>query len=100
MPDVWVIAVATAAVVAAGIYLVIGRRAAPVVFASEREEQLARRLARMVGCAVGAAVPSVRTELRIAPDQTDETLLKRAAYHYRQNLPERTCGGYRDRAPG
>ena len=32
--------------------------------------------------------------------ETDETLLKRAVYHYRQNLPEKTCSIYRDRTRG
>ena len=32
--------------------------------------------------------------------QTDDTLVKRATYHYQMNLPERTCTTYRDGAKG
>ena len=50
--------------------------------------------------AVAGVLSAVRRELELAPTQSDDTLVKRAAYHYRQELPERTCQVYRDRAPG
>jgi len=33
----------------------------------------------------------IREELRIAPNQTDGTILKCVAYHFRRNLPEGSC---------
>src|SRR5262245_43075437 len=68
--------------------------------ASGREDQLARQLAGMVGCAPVDALPAVQREIAIAPDQTDETLLKRAAYHYRKNLPDAPCPVWRGGRPG
>lgn len=102
MPDVWVFVA-----IAAAIPLLIGLRwlsrrqpAAPAAFADEREERLTRQLAQTVGCRVEQALPALQGELRLAPGQSDETLLKRAAYHYRQALPESECRTYRDRAVG
>jgi hypothetical protein len=54
----------------------------------------------MVGCAPAEALPAVRRELDIDPDQTDETLLKRAAYHYRKDLPEAPYRVWRAGKPG
>ena len=42
----------------------------------------------------------IREDLRIAPNQTDGTIVKRAAYHFRRNLPEGSCSVYRDPKPG
>jgi hypothetical protein len=111
MPDVWVsVAVAAAIALALGLTLVArrtrgaGGRSRPEPHtpgaADGREERLARRLALLVGCSSAQALPAVRREIEFAPGQTDETLLKRAAYHYRRDLPERSCPVYRDRAPG
>jgi hypothetical protein len=94
------VTILAAAVVGCGLYFLVRRKPAPVVFANEREEQLTHRLARIVRCSLADALPAVRREMDIAPGQTDETLLKRAAYHYRQDLPESSCSVYRDRAPG
>ncbi len=101
MPDVWELAAAVGigAVLAAGLALVSRRKVAAVAFADEREERLTRQLADMVRCPLADALPAVRREIAIAPGQPDETLLKRAAYHYRQELPDRPCSVYRDRAP-
>jgi hypothetical protein len=71
-----------------------------VAFADEREERLTRQVARTVGCSVEEALPAVRHEIGLAPHQADEILLKRAAYHYRQNLPDAPCRVYRDQSPG
>ncbi len=77
-----------------------GRRSPPVGYADEREERLTMAVARMVGCHPARALPVVRREVELAPNQTDEVLIKRAAYHYRQDQPTVTCQTYRDRAPG
>lgn len=106
MPDVWIMAAVAAAVVSVlGLTVWTWRRKgptadAPGTGADEREDRLARRLARAVGCSVAQALPAVRRELQIAPDQADQTLLKRAEYHYRRDLPDAPCPVFRDRAPG
>ena len=103
MPEDWMIAAAVlvGVVAGAGLCLVRGRRGEEVAFANEREERLARRLAGQLGCPLGAALEAVRRELDLGPAQPDDTILKRAAYHYRQNLPDPgPCRTYRDRAPG
>ena len=77
-----------------------GRRPRPVNYANEREERLTVAVARTVGCHPAAALPAVRREIELSPNQPDEVLVKRAAYHYRQDQPAITCQAYRDRAPG
>src|SRR4051812_18865758 len=100
MPHAWVPLILSAAAIAAtGLYL-LSRWSNPVRFANPREEGLTRKLARVVGCSLEQALPAVQREVNIAPNQSDETLIKRAAYHYRQELPERFCPVYRDEAPG
>jgi hypothetical protein len=100
MPDIWLLLViAVIAAIAAGSYLVT-RRPKPLVYLSPREQRLTGAMARVVGCSLAQALPAVRRELEIAPNQSDETLVKRAAYHYRQELPAATCQVYRDRAAG
>ncbi|MBP3960742.1 hypothetical protein J8F10_36435 [Gemmata sp. G18] len=102
MPDEWVAVVVMLSVAAAlgVVRLAVARGGRAVTFANEREEQLTRRLASRIGCSLADALPAVRNEIRHGPNQTDETLLKRAEYHYRQNLPEHApCRVYRDRAP-
>jgi hypothetical protein len=100
MSDAWVtLTIAAIAVVAGGLYL-LARRPKPVVFADPREEQLTRKLARAVGCSLEQALPAIRQEVEIAPNQSEETLLKRAAYHYRQELPNESRQVYRDEVPG
>jgi hypothetical protein len=98
VPDALLL-IAAAAVAAAALYLAT-RRPRPPAFADAREERLARRLARQVGCRVDDVLPAVRREVNLAPGQSDETLLKRATYHYQRGLPEGPCPVYRDRAPG
>jgi hypothetical protein len=97
------------ALITAGVILVVGvgvylctRRPSPqpVEFESEREEQLAKAVARKVGCSPGAALAAVRQELDHSPGQSDDVLTKRAVYHYQQSIPEQTCRTYRDSAPG
>jgi hypothetical protein len=103
MPEEWMIALAVVVGVVAGLGLSRGfrRREEAVAFANAREERLTRKLARQLGGPLGPALDAVRKELEIAPTQTDETILKRAEYHYRQNLPDPgPCRVYRDRAPG
>jgi cytochrome c-type biogenesis protein CcmH/NrfF len=73
----------------------------PMVFANHREEQLTHQLATRLRCSLAAAQSAIRQELTIAPNQTDEVLLKRADYHFRMNLPEAApCRVYRDRSLG
>jgi hypothetical protein len=97
MSEAWMIlAIAACAVVAAGLHL-FNRRPA---FANAREARLTRMVAQTVGCTLAQALPAVRREVDIAPHQSDETLIKRAAYHYCQELPERQGYVYRDQAPG
>ena len=101
MTEAWVpLLVAAVGVVLVGLYLRPRRQPEPPVFADEREERLARAVARAVGCPPAEALPAVRREIEYSPGQSDETLVKRAAYHYRQEAPERTCSVYQDRARG
>jgi hypothetical protein len=100
MLDPWVLLVLIAgAVVAAGLYF-MARRPRPVVFGDAREERLTGQLARLVGCSLAQALPAVRREVGMAPNQSDATLLKRAVYHYRQEIPETPGLVYRDPQPG
>jgi hypothetical protein len=105
VPDTWVIAAAAALPLALGLYRLARRPkrdpvAEPAATGDEREERLARRVAREVGCTPAQALPAVRREIGLAPHQPDATILKRATYHYRRELPERACAAYRDRAAG
>jgi hypothetical protein len=93
------IAAAVVGVAGLGVFL-LRPRPRQVDFASGREEELTRRLAGKLRCELAHALPPVRAELQIAPDQTDETILKRAEYHYRRNLPDTPCGVWRDRGAG
>ena len=100
MSDAWLpLTITAAAFAATGLYL-LTRRPKPVVYANPREERLTRKLARVVGCSPAQALRAVRREVELAPKQSDETLLKRAAYHYQQELPERSCQVYRDKTRG
>jgi hypothetical protein len=99
MPETWV-ALAAGGLLAVGLALALTRRREVVAFADEREERLARRVARAVGCSPAQALPAVRRELGFAPHQSDDTLVKRAVYHYRRDIPESSCPIYPDRAPG
>lgn len=100
MIEAWIPLMILAAVGAAAGWYAFGRRATPVAYADEREERLTRAIAREVGCSPGRALPFVRLEIELSPHQPDATLVKRAAYHYRQDLPVLACRTYRDRAPG
>jgi hypothetical protein len=100
MPDALVIwAISGSVIAAAGLYF-LTRRPTPVIFANPREERLARRLARLLDCSPAQALPTIRREVEIAPSQSDETLVKRAAYHYRQEMPEASGQIYQDPVPG
>jgi hypothetical protein len=77
----------------------LSRKPERVAFADGREERLSHRLADALGCSLVEAQQAIQREVRIAPDQTDETILKRARYHHQRESPERPCGVYRDRAP-
>lgn len=100
MPTVWVLAALPAFVVLGLWVFHLRRRTEVVTFGSAREERLTRTLAQSLGCDPAAALPAVRKELDYSPGQSDETLLKRAAYHYRRDRTERTCSAWRDRVPG
>jgi hypothetical protein len=71
------------------------RKRLAATLTDEREERLARQVATLVGCAPGDALPAVRNELSFAPNQSDETLTKRATYHYRQSIPETVIGRFK-----
>ena len=87
-------------IVAVGLYLMFGRGES-VAFANEREKRLTHELADRVGCPLGYAHEFIYRELSIAPDESDQTILKRAEYHCRRDLPERApCRTYRDRTRG
>ena len=77
-----------------------GRRPRQVNYADERERRLTEAVAQMVGCDPARALPAVRREVDLSPIQADEVLIRRAAYHYRQDQPAVTCQTYRDRVPG
>jgi hypothetical protein len=101
MPEVWIpLTLIAVALAAAGYFLFPRRSLPPLEFGDEREERLTRQMARIVGCPLEAALPAVRREIEMSAHQSDETLVKRAVYHYRQELPETTCRTYRDPAPG
>jgi len=100
MSDLWL---PLSAVLVAAVFVValVARRKRPEVsFTDQREERLARRVAALIGCTPSEALPAVRNELAIAPNQSDETLTKRATYHYRESIPETQCRTYRDPKPG
>jgi hypothetical protein len=99
----FVVAVGLAFVGSQKLFAVLRRRAnleAPGAPGTDREKQLARRVADVVGCTAAQALPAVQREVRIAPGLPDEKLVKRAAYHYRADLPVPPCPVYPDRAPG
>lgn len=103
MTDSWLLAPTAVAVIALGLYLTARRPRNTVEDPGprdEREERLAHRLARAVGCSPTQARPAVRREIAASPAAADDTVLKRAAYHYRRNLPDGPCPVYRDRAVG
>jgi hypothetical protein len=104
MPELWIIA---GVVIVAGVGLAIrlnrSRPAEPTeceFVPAGRDGDLAVQLAKIVGCTPLLALDAVRHELDLAPTQTDEVILKRAAYHYRNNLPEREQPRYRDKVRG
>ena len=105
MSEPWIF-VGVAAAVAVGLGLAVralrprATESACELLPEGREGELAARLAGTVGCTPFEALPAVRHELDLAPGQTDDVLLKRAAYHYRMNLPERPPAAYRDRVRG
>ena len=90
MEPVWIFV--AAAVVAGGLAVsLLMKRTGPAkpTFANEREEQLTRSVAAKAQCSLAAALESVRQELRFSPQQTEDVIVKRAVYHYRQaNPPE------------
>ena len=100
MGELWIVVAVCGVVALAACRVLLARRPEVIDFRNGREEQLTRRLAQAVGCTLADAQVAIRRELRIAPDQLDETILKRARYHYQRESPERSCGVFRDRAPG
>jgi len=103
MPELWIVA-GLAVLVGIGLAVRV-MRAQPEAPACEyvpegREGELAVRLAKIVGCTPLRALPSVRQELDLAPAADDDVILKRAAYHYRNALPEREPPAYRDKVRG
>src|SRR5262245_54629593 len=103
MPELEVLGggVLLGAVIGLCLYLTLGRREVDVAFDSDRERQLTLQMAAQVGCALEVALDHVRRELNLASSQPDDTILKRAVYHYQRNLPEPgLCRTYRDRQRG
>ena len=101
MSVIWVSAAAGAVgAIVATLLLRKRKQPQPVEFVDPREERLAKRVANTVGCSLSAALPAVRQEMEYSPGQSDDTLVKRAVYHYQQNVPERTCSTWRDASPG
>ena len=105
MSEPWIfVGVAMAAIVGLGLAVRALRpretQSACELLPEGREGELATRLARTVGCTPLEALPAVRHELDLSPGQADDVILKRAAYHYRMNLPERSPAAYRDRVKG
>lgn len=100
MSDLWIPLTVVGVILALGGWAWVARRPVRVVFANEREERLTMQLTRMVGCSPAQALPYIQREIEMAPTLPDETILKRASYHYRQEIPETTCQVFRDRTPG
>src|SRR4051794_31616480 len=105
MTEAWItIAVAATIVLGLGLALRFMRAkedgSACSLLPEGREGDLAVRLAGMVGCVPMQALAAVRHELDLAPSQNDEVILKRAAYHYCNALPERRGAIYRDKVRG
>jgi hypothetical protein len=100
MRELWIVAAVCGVIGLAACRVLLARRPEVIDFRDDREEQLTRRLAQAVGCTLADAQSAIQRELRIAPDQLDETILKRARYHYQREVPDRPCGVFRDRAPG
>jgi hypothetical protein len=104
MPNAYLVAGLVAAVLFTlglfGLAHFLGRRGdEPVQFANDREERLTRRVAEMLRCSLAQALPWLRKELQIAPDQTDDHLVNRAAYHYRRSQPDEPMMVWRDCGP-
>jgi hypothetical protein len=100
MPEIWLSLIAVAAALAAAWWYLRPHATEPVVFTDPREERLARQVAQVVGCSLAQALPAVRREIDLAPKQADATLVKRAAYHYQQELPGESCPSYQDPVRG
>ena len=84
-----VVALVTVLVLAIGFW--VGRRAIQkprkVMFADEREETLAKRVAARAKSSLADALVSVRQELAFGSQASDETIIKRAVYHYQRADP-------------
>lgn len=102
MPELW-LPIGLAALIA-GSFLVwrlaLRRTNSAMPVPDTREHRLSQQLARVLNCRVRDVLASVRYELNHSPQAADETILKRARYHYQQNLPERTCNVWQDRKAG
>jgi hypothetical protein len=99
MLDPWLAWTISGAVFAAGGVLLLARRSGRVAYANPREERLTRAVARRAGYSPAQALAAVRWEIEIAPQQSDDTLLKRAAYHCRPESSETSRAAYQDPAP-
>jgi len=100
MTDAWMPWALVAAALAAVVLYRKPWRFATVVFANEREEKLTAEVTRIAGCSPAQALAAVRREVRFAPNQSDETLIKRAVYHYQEEFPEGSGLFYQDPSPG
>ncbi len=75
------------AIIGIGLYFLFGR-ARRLPSAISREKRLTHELADRVGCPLGYALEFVNRELSISPGESDATILKRAEYHLRRDLPD------------
>jgi hypothetical protein len=105
MADPWIITIVATCAVLALLLVVRTMRSTSgdsgcSLLPEGREGELAVRLAKIVGCVPIQALAAVRQELNLAPSQSDDVILKRAAYHYRNAVPERRGAIYRDKVRG
>ena len=99
MTDAWIpLALLVAGLAVVIVFRILGRPK-PVIFDDAREERLTKQVAQVIRCAPAQALAAVRREVAIAPNESDETILKRAVYHCRQELPEAPGAVYHDPAP-
>ena len=79
---------------------VVRKRGCP--FAVEAEDVLNAPIIRddMVRLPNNDVGKRVGLELELGANHPDETILKRAKYHYQRNLPEEICNTFRDRSVG
>ncbi len=76
------------------------RKPRGAMFANEREETLAKRVAARAKSSLADALVAVRQELAFGSEVPDETIIKRAVYHHQRANPEEHKITYCDPARG